>query len=146
MKYLKKIIVTFLFFPALTLSKEGIHKLDVFYDSNTSRVEMVELAGVAIKYYQLDRAAILEEDINKLLPNSLAAASAFMGDYANSPEGKSIVREIVGGYQGVGLAYGLGIDKIPAVVINDQFVIYGTADAVKAIKYFKEKGRRNEAK
>lgn len=41
-------------------------------------------------------------------------------------------QQIVQAYQGVIQAYGIGLKKYPAVVFDDRYVVYGTADVALA--------------
>lgn len=103
-------------------------KIEVFYDHRSGSVVETEVAGVEVTYYQLDKSGGLEGEINKLLPTNLDEAAAFMSRYANSEEGKELIQAIVNGYQGVGRAHGLGVAKLPATVIDERYVVYGTTD------------------
>jgi integrating conjugative element protein (TIGR03757 family) len=94
---------------------------------------------VELVYYRLDKPSSLQGEINNLLPNNLDDAAAFMSRYANSSEGKRQIQAIVDGYQGVGRAYGLGVSKLPATVIDERYVVYGTTDVAKALEIWKQK-------
>ena len=41
-------------------------------------------------------------------------------------------------YQGVADAWGLGIAKIPAVVVDRRYVVYGEADVARALAHIEE--------
>ncbi|AHG20649.1 conjugal transfer protein [Chania multitudinisentens RB-25] len=49
-----------------------------------------------------------------------------------SPDWQQKEQKIVQAYQGVIQAYGLGLKKYPAVVFDDHYVVYGTADVALA--------------
>ncbi|WP_025121907.1 MULTISPECIES: TIGR03757 family integrating conjugative element protein [unclassified Serratia (in: enterobacteria)] len=49
-----------------------------------------------------------------------------------SPDWQQKVQQIAQAYQGVIQAYGLGLKKYPAVVFDDLYVVYGTADIALA--------------
>lgn len=85
-------------------------------------------------YHRLDKAELLQNEINKRLPSELNSASDYMSDYANSEQGRAVIAEMVNGYQGVGRAFSLGVERLPAVVINESFVVYGTTDVDHALQ------------
>lgn len=114
-------------------------KVEVFYDLSAGVVSEVRVAGIEVAYYQLDKSAGLEDEINKLLPTNLDEAAVFMSRYANSEKGKEQIQAIVNGYQGVGRAYGLGVTKLPATVIDERYVVYGTTDVNLALRIWSEK-------
>ncbi|ERK11950.1 hypothetical protein L580_4221 [Serratia fonticola AU-P3(3)] len=49
-----------------------------------------------------------------------------------SPDWQQKEQQIVQAYQGVIQAYGIGLNKYPAVVFDDRYVVYGTADVALA--------------
>lgn len=49
-----------------------------------------------------------------------------------SPGWQQKEQQIVQAYQGVIQAYGIGLTKYPAVVFDDRYVVYGTADVALA--------------
>lgn len=119
-------------------------KIEVFYDFSAGNVSEIEIAGVELVYYQLDKPAGLQGDISKKLPTNLDDAAAFMSRYANSDEGKKQIQAIVDGYQGVGRAYGLGVNKLPAAVIDEHYVVYGTTDVNQALRIYQKQGGNHE--
>ena len=102
------------------------------------------MAGIELVYYQLDKPAGLQGEISKKLPTNLDDAAAFMSQYANSEEGKKQIQAIVDGYQGVGRAYGLGVNKLPATVIDERYVVYGTTDVNQALRIYQKQGGTHE--
>lgn len=47
--------------------------------------------------------------------------------------GEALQRRIGHAYQGVADAWGLGIAKIPAVVVDRRYVVYGEPDVPRAV-------------
>lgn len=103
-------------------------KIEVFYDGDSGVISKVNIDRVEVIYYQLDKASLLQAEINKKLPSTLEQASSFINKYKNSDEGKQKIKAIVESYQWVGRAYSLGVTKLPAVVIDERLVIYGTTN------------------
>jgi len=58
-----------------------------------------------------------------------------------SPGWQQKEQRVVQAYQGVIQAYGIGLKKYPAVVFDDHYVVYGTADvALAEAKLAEDKG------
>lgn len=58
-----------------------------------------------------------------------------------SPDWQQKEQQIVQAYHGVIQAYDIGLKKYPAVVFDDRYVVYGTADvALAEVKLAEHKG------
>ena len=132
MEILKRLILVTLLVLVAKSAYAKQTKVEVFYDSS-SFVHKKELSGISSSYYQLDKPTHLQREMSKHLPNNLNDAASYMSKYANSIEGKKQIQAIVDGYQGVGRAYSLGVKKLPAIVIDERFVVYGTTDISLAV-------------
>ena len=110
--------------------------VDVFYIDELSQRH--EVKGVMIKYHDLLKAKKIQNSLSLKLPNTLDDASSFMSKFASTADGKQIIQNIVSGYQSVGKSFSLGIRELPAIVINEQYVVYGTTDVLVALDFFKK--------
>ncbi len=135
----KRVLLALVLFSCSSFASTQPKKIEVFYDHSSGSVVETDISGVELVYYRLDKPSSLQGEINNLLPNNLDDAAAFMSRYANSSEGKRQIQAIVDGYQGVGRAYGLGVSKLPATVIDERYVVYGTTDVAKALEIWKQK-------
>lgn len=81
---------------------------------------------------ELDLPARIEAELSAGLPANPGQAAAIvrqrLGERKDEPQ-----RRIGGAYQGVADAWGLGIAKIPAVVVDRRYVVYGESDVARAI-------------
>jgi integrating conjugative element protein (TIGR03757 family) len=81
---------------------------------------------------ELDQPARIEAELSADLPADPNHASAFARQRLST--GRSdLQRRIVQAYQGVADAWSLGIAKIPAVVVDRRYVVYGEPDVARAI-------------
>lgn len=119
-------------------------KIEVFYDHSAGNVSEIEVSGIELVYYQLDKPTGLQGEISKKLPTNLDDAAAFMSQYASSDEGKKQIQAIVDGYQGIGRAYGLGVTKLPATVIDERYVVYGTTDVNQVLRIYQKQSAAHE--
>ena len=52
----------------------------------------------------------------------------------NSPSGKRLQSDLAKAQQDITDAWSLGIEKIPAVVVDRRYVVYGEPDVAKALE------------
>ena len=116
-------------------------QIDVFFDSTTQQPrQSLTMPGYKVTVYQLDKSEALKAELNEKIPANLDDAAAFMRNYSNSVEGRRVVQSIVDGYQGVGKAFSLGVKRLPAVVIDERYVVYGTVDIGVALNLLEKSG------
>lgn len=82
----------------------------------------------------LDDQQRLEEHLTGQLPLDLTRAAPTLQTYLSSPEGMNFKRELTQAQQGVADAWSLGIEKIPAIVIDRRYVVYGESDVNHAVE------------
>jgi integrating conjugative element protein (TIGR03757 family) len=81
---------------------------------------------------ELDLPGRIEADLSAGLPVDPVQAEAIVQQRLR--EGKeSLPRRIRGAYQDVADAWGLGITKIPAVVVDRRYVVYGEPDVTRSV-------------
>ena len=81
---------------------------------------------------ELDLPERIEAELAAGLPNDPSRAAALVQQRLRDG-GQALQRRIGTAYQGVADAWGLGIAKIPAVVVNRRYVIYGEPDVTRAV-------------
>ncbi|WDG71556.1 TIGR03757 family integrating conjugative element protein [Pseudomonas chlororaphis] len=86
-----------------------------------------------VRLILLDEQQRLEEQLTRNLPADPRQAAASMQRYLASPEGKRLQNDLVTAQQGVTDAWSVGVEKIPAVVIDRRYVVYGEPDVSKAM-------------
>ncbi|MGZ3129280.1 TIGR03757 family integrating conjugative element protein [Pseudomonas aeruginosa] len=81
---------------------------------------------------ELDEASLIEAELSAQLPANAEQATAIVQGRLNQG-GADLQRRIASAYQGVADAWSLGITTIPAVVVDQRYVVYGEADVARAI-------------
>lgn len=81
----------------------------------------------------VDEQQRLEEKLSHELPADPRQAEAAIQRYLASPAGKRLQNDLAQAQQGVTDAWSLGVEKLPAVVVDRRYVIYGEPDVVIAI-------------
>jgi len=85
---------------------------------------------------ELDLPARIEAELSAGLPANPGQAAAIVQQRLREGD-KTLQRRIGGAYQDVADAWGLGIAKIPAVVVDRRYVVYGEPDVARAIARIK---------
>jgi integrating conjugative element protein (TIGR03757 family) len=90
------------------------------------------VSGKADRNILLDGPARLEAELASGLPADPTQAAALVQQRLNQG-GADLQRRIGAAYQGMADAWGLGIAKLPAVVVDRRYVVYGEADVARAV-------------
>jgi len=89
-------------------------------------------APAGVRVIDLDQPAHIEAELTARLPADPAQAEALVRQRLLDG-GADLQRRIGQAYQGVADAWGLGIVKIPAVVVDRRYVVYGEPDVAHAV-------------
>lgn len=81
---------------------------------------------------ELDEAPLIEAELSASLPTDPYQAAAIVKRRLSNG-GADLQRRIASAYQGVTDAWSLGITSIPAVVVDQRFVVYGEPDVARAV-------------
>lgn len=81
---------------------------------------------------ELDLPERIEAELAAGLPSDPSRA-AVLAQQRLRDGGQTLQRRIGSAYQGVADAWGLGIAKVPAVVVDRRYVVYGEPDVARAV-------------
>ncbi|TVO64207.1 TIGR03757 family integrating conjugative element protein [Denitromonas ohlonensis] len=81
---------------------------------------------------ELDQPARIEAELSAGLPTDPGQATALARQRLSGGQG-DLQRRMRRAYQGVADAWSLGIAKIPAVVVDRRYVVYGEPDVARAV-------------
>jgi len=90
------------------------------------------LGQTASRVIELDLPERIEAELAAGLPNDPSRAAALVQQRLRDG-GQALQRRIGSAYQGVADAWGLGIVKVPAVVADRRYVVYGDPDVTRAL-------------
>lgn len=93
-------------------------------------------APADVRIVELDRAAHLEADLAAGLPDTPDAASAVVRQRLRTG-GEPLQQRLAQAWQDVADAWSLGVTKLPAVVLDRRYVIYGEPDVARAVARIK---------
>lgn len=92
---------------------------------------------------ELDAPARVKAELAAQLPSDPAQASLIARQRLQRG-GAQLQQRLANAYQGVIDAWSLGIRKVPAIVIDRRYVIYGETDVARAIARIEDYRRRTE--
>lgn len=90
------------------------------------------VTGQADRHILLDGVTQLESELATGLPSEADQAAGIVQQRL-SQGGTGLQRRFAATWQGVTDAWSLGITKIPAVVVDRRYVVYGEADVAHAV-------------
>ncbi len=88
-------------------------------------------SGVAV--FELDAPARLDAELSHDLPADPEAAANLIKKRMASPEWRVTADRYADSYLGLARAWQLGVEKVPAVVIDGRHVVYGQPDVAAAM-------------
>lgn len=100
--------------------------------------------SVGARVVLLDAPERLEQKLSEGLPADPRQAAAIMQQRMRSASAQQLGRELARAHQDVADAWSLGVAKLPAVVMDRQYVVYGQPDvaaAVARIERYRSSGR-----
>lgn len=102
----------------------------------TDRNHAVE-APAGVRVVELDAPSRIEAELAANLPADPAHAAAIVQRRLKDG-GADLQRRLANAYQGVTDAWSLGVTRIPAVVVDQRYVIYGERDVTRALARIEE--------
>lgn len=89
-------------------------------------------AGVRV--IKLDDQQRIEAQLSQKLPPNPHQAALAARHLMSTPAGAALMQELAVAQQGAADAWSVGVKKVPAVVIDRQYVVYGQPDVTAAIQ------------
>ena len=89
-------------------------------------------APTGVRVIQLDQPTRIEAELAAQLANAAGHSAAAIQQRLQS-SGTTLQQRIGMAYQGVVDAWSLGVTTIPAVVVDQHYVVYGEPDVAKAV-------------
>lgn len=117
---------------SVAISHAAVADVRVF----TDRHHAIE-APAGVHVIELDAPPRIEAELAANLPADPAQAAAIVRQRLQDG-GTSLQRRLADAYQGVTDAWSLGVTKIPAVVVDRRYVVYGETDVSRALARIEE--------
>ena len=116
------------FVLALCFCAQTNAQVKVFTDSDIPVINVGEAQVI-----QLDQPDKLNRQLSAGLPGNIDQAEQAVLARLNSPEGQALQKQLLDAHMGVVEAWRLGVTKLPAVVVDEKFVVYGQPDVREAL-------------
>ena len=118
------LLLSLLMLPAIALAETLVFTVKLHPISSATGARLV----------LLDQQHHLETELSRALPSDPQQAAAIIQNRLNSPSGKRLQSDIGKAQQALTDAWNMGIEKIPAVVVDRRYVVYGEPDVAKALE------------
>lgn len=118
----------------LALGSQAVWAIDVCVYTDAAHPVS---APATVRVVRLDAPAELQSQLSKGLPKDPAEAALFIREQLRT-QGGDLSRRLSGAYQGVVEAWNLGVLKLPAVVVDGRFVVYGDGDVTHALSLIEQ--------
>lgn len=86
-----------------------------------------------VRLTELDAAARIEGELASQLPTDTARASVLV-QQRMARGGLALQRDLAEAYQGIVDAWSAGVTKIPAVIVDRRYIVYGERDVERAVR------------
>lgn len=97
-----------------------------------------------VRLIQLDAGEHLDEQLSAGLPADPQQAMSLLRQRLQNPANARLGQDLVAAQQGLVDAWSVGVQKVPAVVVDRRYVVYGETDVLQALSRIDEY-RRQEA-
>ena len=83
---------------------------------------------------KLDDQQRIEEQLSRKLPPNPHQAALAARQLMSTPAGAALMQQLATAQQGNADAWSIGVSKVPAVVVDRRYVVYGQPDVTAAIQ------------
>ena len=128
----KVALVIVLLWPTFLMA-ETVSDIRVF---TTSYLNVRDSGAIESVTYHLDDVDLALAEFGTSLPNNFAQAEVEARKRLNSPRGTAAMKRLQGAFEGLVMAWSHGVDRLPAILINDRYLIYGVRDVDEALRLF----------
>lgn len=134
MKMIKLLVISL---AALSAEFSTADDFKVFTATVLPGIAAEGLASNAQIYY-LDEPDLLISKLGHFQPKGSEAVQEAAQRHLASPEGQNLLISLKHAFEGVLGAWSHKIERLPAILINDQYVIYGVYDLAEAERIYLE--------
>lgn len=122
--------------PASAKAQAGVTTVEVFANSAT-HIHAQPQTPYLKRIYRVDAMAAISQQLSMRLPGDEAQAKTYMLQ-AEAQIRKRYQDQIVNAAHGISLAIHYRLDRLPAIVINRNAVIYGIANVDQAVALYQQ--------
>ena len=98
----------------------------------TTFLPPIEIRDYPVDIYYLNQPELILARLGHFQPNNRKSAKQQALQTLNTPEGKTMLSELERSFQGIFGAWSHNISFLPAILVNDRFLLYGVYDLEEA--------------
>lgn len=87
-----------------------------------------------VRVIKLDDQQRIEEQLSRKLPPNPHQAALAARQLMGTPAGAALMQQLAVAQQGNADAWSIGVSKVPAVVVDRRYVVYGQPDVTAAMQ------------
>ena len=119
-----------------TARAESVVDVQVF---TTSFIPVRDKGKRADAVYYLDDVERALGGLAKGLPTNIRDAEAAAQRRLNTEAGQAALQLLQASFQGLVRAWSHDVEQLPAILINDRYLLYGVRDVDEALRLFEER-------
>lgn len=100
----------------------------------TGSAHPLSSVSAGVRVIKLDDQQRIEEELSKKLPPNPHQAALAARQLMSTPAGAALMQQLAAAQQGNADARSVGVAKVPAVVVDRRYVVYGQPDVRAAVK------------
>lgn len=108
----------------------------------TDSAHPLSAVPAGVRVIKLDDQQRIEEQLSRHLPADPAQAAMAARQMISSPSGRALTEQLAVAQQGVADAWSVRVEKIPAVVLDRRYVVYGQPNVTAAINAIEQQRRK----
>jgi len=101
----------------------------------------IQLKGVEATVYHINKPNLIISRLGHFQPKGQEAAQDAALQMLSSESGRALMKELESSFDGVIAAWANGVERLPAILVDDTYLIYGVFDLEEAgriVSRFKE--------
>ncbi len=130
-------LVCVLMFYCLFAHAEKVNTVTVFTTSFLNVGASTE--DISVTQYLLDEPDMVLHELSKNLPGTLDEAMPEATNLINTSVGRNLIGRLETGFDGVVKAWSHKIKYLPAILINEQYLVYGVYNVDAALSLYRDR-------
>lgn len=102
----------------------------------TTFLPPINTHGLNVPIYRLDETDLIVSQLGHFRPSSQQRAQESVLAFLGSAQGKALLADLERSFQGTIIAWSHKIKRLPAILIDDAFLIYGVYDLNQAQRLY----------
>ncbi|WP_045391724.1 DUF1525 domain-containing protein [Vibrio rotiferianus] len=110
--------------------------IEVFYVG--AKPEPTTINGISVEFFNLEGMGVLDKRLSRNLSSNLDDSTVYLNDFFNTSGGVDWINDAKHAAVGLTKAFAYSLRGVPAIVFDQEKVIYGTLDVERAYEVMHE--------